>query len=262
MSDKDNKNEFVFEDENENHTQEYTESSYAGSTENLKTIFKNKRIVTLAGGVVAVWLLSFILENVFGSDEKIVEKVASNEDVQQATNELTGVDETVDSNTSDVKELDDNRLNIVEPKVEPVTNINKDVQNNVANNTATIKSMQDSSEVTKIQLNQMSNQVAEIAQQVTRVAASSDNVAEKMAVIEAKAKAKAEAAKVVIQHKLEHYHIKALIDGRAWLVGPDKEYVTVVVGDKLKDYGSIVEIYSEKGIISTSSGRIIYFASS
>ena len=252
MSDKENKNEFVFEDENENNTQEYTESSYSGSTENIKSIFKNKRIVTLVGGVVVVWLLSFILENVLGDDDKIVDKIESSTDIEQATNELTSVPEAADSKDEDVKALTDNS--------EAVASIDKDVRDNLDSNTATIKSMQEMHAATNTQIDRLSNQISDLTEQLSTVASANSDVTEQVASISAKMKAKEEAAKKVQQPKLENYYIKALIHGRAWLVGPDKQYVTVSAGDEVKDYGTIVEIFPDRGAITTSSGRIIRFA--
>jgi intracellular multiplication protein IcmG len=261
MSDKENKNEFVFEDENENHTQEYTESSYSGSTENLKTIFKNKRIITLAGGVVVIWVLSFILENVFGNSDKIVEKATSSEDIKQATNELTSTAAVANNDAEDIKSLASNDSSMAADPVAESASINNDLADSLAKHTATIQSLQDIVDVNKIQLNQLSNQMAYVADQVSSVTAANADVTDKVATIEANIKAKAEAAKKVVQPKLENYYIKALISGRAWLVGPDKEYITVIVGDKLKDYGNIVDINPDQGMITTSSGRAIRFAS-
>lgn len=253
MSDQENKNEFVFEDENENNTQEYTESSYSGSTENIKSIFKNKRIVTLVGGVVIVWLLSFILENVLGDDDKIVDKVESSTDIQQATSELTSVPEAADSKDEDVKELKAGNA-------AAVASIDKDVRDNLDSNTATIKSMQEMHAATNTQIDRLSNQISDLTEQLSTVASANSDVTEQVAAISAKMKAKEEAAKNIQQPKLENYYIKALIHGRAWLVGPDKKYVTVSAGDEVKDYGKIVEIFPDQGAITTSSGRIIRFA--
>lgn len=250
MSDKENKNEFVFEDENENNTQEYTESSYSGSTENIKSIFKNKRIVTLAGGIAGVWLLSFILENVIGGDDTIVDKAESSSDIQQATSELTSVEEPANT---DIKEL-------TEDTKEPEAPVNKEVEAKVDNNSETIQSLQNMNDKTNMQLDRLSGQIASLSDQVSTIAAANSEVADKVDSIEAKMKAKEEAAKKAAQPKLENYYIKALIHGRAWLSGPNKEYITVTAGDEVKDYGKIVEIYPEQGAITTSSGRVIRFA--
>ena len=53
--------------------------------------------------------------------------------------------------------------------------------------------------------------------------------------------------------------IRAMVDGRAWLVDEKGATATVIVGHELKDYGTVEKILVNQGIITTSSGRIIKF---
>ena len=49
------------------------------------------------------------------------------------------------------------------------------------------------------------------------------------------------------------------MDGRAWLVDDKGATATVVVGHKLKDYGTVEKILVNQGVVTTSSGRTINF---
>lgn len=55
------------------------------------------------------------------------------------------------------------------------------------------------------------------------------------------------------------YHLKALIQGRAWLESADGKVITVKVGDTLAGYGTIDNIDTEAGKVDTSSGSIIHY---
>ena len=61
--------------------------------------------------------------------------------------------------------------------------------------------------------------------------------------------------------KIEHnprYYIKAITQGRAWLIGADENnYVTVSVGSPLGDYGTIESIDFDRARVATSSGDVI-----
>lgn len=53
------------------------------------------------------------------------------------------------------------------------------------------------------------------------------------------------------------YHIKAIISGRAWLVDNHDNSVTVSVGAKVQQYGTVKAINAQKGLVLTSSGKVI-----
>lgn len=56
------------------------------------------------------------------------------------------------------------------------------------------------------------------------------------------------------------YYVKAMIQGRAWLVtGDGTSTVTVSSGDYLPGYGLVEDISPSQGIVTTSSGGIIQF---
>ncbi len=53
------------------------------------------------------------------------------------------------------------------------------------------------------------------------------------------------------------YYVRAMIQGRAWLVNSSGATLTISTGDQLPGYGEIREIDPDKGIVMTSSGRVI-----
>ena len=79
---------------------------------------------------------------------------------------------------------------------------------------------------------------------------------------ELKAKRLAEQKREMAERKLAppmKYYIRALVEGRAWLQTDDGKEATVSVGQPLKDYGTIMAIYVNQGLVTTSSGRVISF---
>ena len=57
------------------------------------------------------------------------------------------------------------------------------------------------------------------------------------------------------------YYIKSLIQGRAWLTTQHGATLTVSVGQILPGYGSIKNIDTDNGIVTTSSGKVIGYMS-
>jgi len=82
--------------------------------------------------------------------------------------------------------------------------------------------------------------------------------------IEEKMRKSEEAKKLAAEKKMPKkplavYHLRAIVDGRAWLVNAEGQSMTVVVGETLTDYGKIINIFASQGLIATSSGRVIQF---
>jgi hypothetical protein len=79
---------------------------------------------------------------------------------------------------------------------------------------------------------------------------------------ELKAKRLAEQKREMAAKKLApplKYYIRAVVEGRAWLQTDEGSEATVSVGQALKDYGTILAIYVNEGLVTTSSGRVISF---
>lgn len=57
------------------------------------------------------------------------------------------------------------------------------------------------------------------------------------------------------------YNIKAIVPGRAWVMGSDGSAQSVSVGDSLPQYGRISAINADSGVVMTSSGKVIEYGS-
>ncbi len=78
--------------------------------------------------------------------------------------------------------------------------------------------------------------------------------------------AKEHTEKKIIRHKAPKvivpsvtYYVKAMIQGRAWLMTPDGNTFTISEGDTLPGYGIVQTIEPDNGVVMTSSGRVITF---
>lgn len=55
------------------------------------------------------------------------------------------------------------------------------------------------------------------------------------------------------------FHVKAILDGRAWIVNSNGMEKTVRIGDIVPTYGEVTAINPNTGEVTTNSGRIIRF---
>lgn len=55
------------------------------------------------------------------------------------------------------------------------------------------------------------------------------------------------------------YYVKAMIQGRAWLMTSEGNTFTISEGDTLPSYGTVDAIEPDNGVVMTSSGRVITF---
>lgn len=55
------------------------------------------------------------------------------------------------------------------------------------------------------------------------------------------------------------YHLRAVIPDRAWITSSAGQTRSVTVGDDVRTYGKVTAIYSQQGIVDTSSGKKIEY---
>jgi len=66
-------------------------------------------------------------------------------------------------------------------------------------------------------------------------------------------------------HKAVHkakpivYHLKAIEPGRAWIMGSNGESDTIAIGNQLKGYGTVEALDTDRGVVLTSSGKVIAY---
>ena len=55
------------------------------------------------------------------------------------------------------------------------------------------------------------------------------------------------------------YHLRAVIPDRAWITSNAGQTRSITVGDDVRSYGKVIAIYSQQGIVDTSSGKKIEY---
>ena len=213
---------------------EYGKSTVSGSTENVRSILSNKRVLSLIGVIVLVVVVWY-----FSSD---------------------GTDEVADEKPAPVtitKPVDEPKP-VVEPKVEPVATP-EPVQ-------AAVQVPDMSGEVDQLssRLNNYDTQMVDVTNSLQQLDSQLQDLTNKIdllseAVTKLTPKKKVEKKP---QGPLKMFFLRAIIDGRAWIRQGISDNMTVKVGDSVDTYGKVTGIYPEEGMVTTSSGRNIVFLAS
>ncbi len=208
-------------------TQEFSNASQSGGTEDLMSILRNKNVMYTIGGIIGL----YVLLNLFSSGNEIEEVEV--EEVKQETvvEEQPTMEQPTYSAFDAMLEETTNKDDELDKLQRQVSSLNR-------------------------QNTDLRSKVQTLDQKVDDI-----NISLKRAVVQLeklidKDMAKTQGKKEVV---LEEYRIKAVISGRAWLVDRSGNNTTVKVGDKLPTYGRITEIKPVEGIVNTSSGRVIGF---
>ena len=251
MADTDNKDEYTFDDSsNQQNSSTYTKKSFDGSTENYRSIFKNQRLMIFSGGIILLWLVSYIFES-SSSDDSIVSKKDSSE-ISVAQQELTSDNKTQNSTVA------------LPSSPQPVqTSSSTDsavttLQAQLDKDERLIEELTQKLTVVEAKQQELLNYKSQMYNKIQYLSTYSLQLNDKITKIEDKFKPKKKEA-VKTTKKLVTYNIRALVQGRAWLVDSNNTSVTVVEGESLKDYGKIKQIYPAQGLITTTSGRVIQF---
>lgn len=134
------------------------------------------------------------------------------------------------------------------------------------------KETKDVSELKK-NLSESQNTVADLQMKVhsleeslATMASSQENINDELLALEnqvsqlkADLTAKKTAKKKVIPTVPLVYTLRAAVPGRAWLQGSNNSTISVAVGDPVPQYGKVTQIFPERGMITTSSGKTIQF---
>ncbi len=57
------------------------------------------------------------------------------------------------------------------------------------------------------------------------------------------------------------FQLRAIVPGRAWVVGSDGQSISAAVGDTIPQYGTVQNINADEGVVLTTSGKTIRFSS-
>lgn len=149
-------------------------------------------------------------------------------------------------------------VSVVAPVIKTVTRVPAHVNNELSrleeNDTASknnLSSMQ-------MQIVALQSAVTTLTQQESVLNKSLRNVSDGLASL-AEARATKMHKKEVKHAKPIVYHIRAIVPGRVWVDGSNGHSVSLTVGNRLPVYGVVTKILANRGMVLTSSGKVIEF---
>lgn len=146
-----------------------------------------------------------------------------------------------------------NKVGTLEQVVSKVSESNANLQYQMAGVAASIADIQ--------------NNLSGLSQQISDMSKAKEKPAEPVKAVKKAVKKSTKIAAVRKETATKHvakaeYYVKAMIQGRAWLISGDGASATVAVGDNLPGYGVVSDIDIEKGQVSTTSGAVIEYRTS
>lgn len=133
-----------------------------------------------------------------------------------------------------------------------------DLKQSTQNNQDAISSLQTQVQSLQATVSQMNTQQSQLSQAISALATQVGQLSDQVQVLTKpkpvyRPKIQPPQAKPIV------YKLKAVLPGRAWLVGSDDSSISVTVGSKLQQYGTIEAINVEKGQVLTSGGKVISY---
>lgn len=148
---------------------------------------------------------------------------------------------------------------VVQPVIDPqVVEQLTELRQESINNSVTIRQLQaqlsqmtNTANQTRAAEQQLNQSVAALAEQMQQLAAQVKVLAHP------KVKHVAAAPKVIAPAIT--FQLRAVVPGRAWIVGSDGQSHSVAVGDPVPPYGTVQSIDADAGVVITTSGKTIKF---
>jgi intracellular multiplication protein IcmG len=109
-------------------------------------------------------------------------------------------------------------------------------------------------------IDELVSQMAKLNQTVTTLSETVSQQSEKIAALQVHPKIKHGRAHIGLAPRLPVYFIRAVIQGRAWIISQKGDTLSVRVGSIIPGYGKVSVIDPRLGRIKTKSGRIITFS--
>lgn len=109
-------------------------------------------------------------------------------------------------------------------------------------------------------INSLNTQLSALNQVITDLSNQVAKQSQELNALRACAQPKKIKPKIRIHVERVIYYLKAVIPGRAWLIGSNGSTLTVREGTKIAGYGTVKLIDSMQGRVLTSSGQIIRFS--
>ncbi|MDF1796612.1 MAG: hypothetical protein P1U63_08770 [Coxiellaceae bacterium] len=214
-------------------------SGGAGIMSKVQSLAQNRIFI-----IVLVVIIIFIVLRVVSSNRKAKTKVATKQPA--VTQPVQTAAAPVDNN------INSQQANIVQGEVSTL-------QTKVSDNSSSI--------------NQIEQQLNKLQNSIDGVANSRGNVNEAIAQLalqvkqlaaEIKKRPTAQVKTVVSVPRIAPvvYYLRAIVPGRAWIYGTNKRTASIMVGDRVKQYGRVLAINAPEGMVVTSSGKMIEFSSS
>jgi len=199
-----------------------------GTLSNLSPILqRNKRIVI----VIAAVLIGFLFLH-FGVSKKQPIQVQPVQTTQSAPQQMVSTPAQQPNNGAMMGSLDS-----LQAHSSKTTSDIKSLQSQIADLQSAVSQSQS-------QNDQLRNTISALAEQMKDVSAELDQL-------------KASGARAKKTSEIT-YHLRAVVPDRAWITFAGQTR-SVTVGDAVKSYGKVTAIYSQQGIVETSSGRKIEF---
>ena len=123
-----------------------------------------------------------------------------------------------------------------------------------------VSGVKDSIKSNQQQINQLRAQLAQAQQSLALVSARNFQMARQLQVLFGDYQKRQQANQPKVKVMPTVFYIQAIVPGRAWLSSNKGGYVTVSLGSKLPEYGSVRRIDAEAGLVMTSSGKMIHFS--
>lgn len=197
----------------------------------IRAILENRIVAVVIGLIIILIVVHFFFG---GSKKKVAQPVSQQAVVQQPVqtqqpssqvlDQLSGMQQSATSMQNSVSQLQ-NQVQALQANMTQVTQNRQDVEN------------------TLIALSQKLDQMQAEQQKMMQTA---------------KKPVAAKKPEIVIPPV--DFYTRAVVHNRAWVIGSNGVNASIAVGDHLQDYGKVVSINANNGVIKTSSGRTIRYA--
>jgi len=242
---KSNEEEYQFSD-TEHSTEFAPPRANVSAPVNQGSIGNRKTIFIIVGMLVAVFCLYKLYDVFSAAPVKPRNEMPAVAVVAKTPAVPKPAEPTVPDEISSVQ----NKVGALEKVVSQVSQSNANLQDQMAGVSTAIADIQNS-------ISSLSQQVSDLAKPKEKPA--EVKKVEEKTVTKTKSKTKSTSASKVKKVAVSNYYIKAMIQGRAWLMTSGGDTLTVSEGDNLPGYGVIGSIDPASGEIKTSTDAVIKY---
>ena len=143
---------------------------------------------------------------------------------------------------------------VVQPSPEVVSQLNS-LKQDEQNSQATVNQLQNRIQDIRDQLNQTTAAQLQLNQSMEALVQQVKHLAQNIQLTQTKPVAKTR--KKAVPPPPMVFHLKAIVPGRAWIVSNNGLSESVAVGDAIPQYGTVKVVDTNRGMVLTSSGKVI-----